>query len=479
MDAAPNSTARRWFVSLLTVGLLLRLLLACISPGIAFSDEHQQYIEQSFRLLHGYGVTFWEQDYGMRHPLFPTILAGVLWAGERAGIHNPHVLAALQRFLMVLISYGAMAYLAWSLFVRGGRTTALALAALLVLCVDLVFIQIRVMSETACVATLALALALWPRRPIAVGILLGLMIALRLQAAPLALGFCSLAIWTDWRSEQPRTNMRLIVGLACSLLATGWWDRCFYGNWFHSFIALVDQNWVADQASGFGRSPAYTYLFFGLRRMLGASVFALAFLAWGARRRCDLAFLAIPFIVAHSLIPHKEQRFLWPLVPIGCLLLAEGFADLYQRCVCRSRLALGAVITSLVIGSAIRLPRLEWRTEPYASSCQALAWISRQHDVHGVALIDIHPWESGNFFYLRSHVPLRFVDGQQKSETDRMLRDGEINYVVVPQSFLPVSLAQEFECVAARPLWTVYKRTGKPAATMSAHRIGLGEAVAD
>jgi len=85
-ERSKSGSTRHWLLVLLLVGLLVRVMAASAFAGIIVTDEHQQYIEQSFRHLHGYGATFWEQDYGMRHPLFSFLLAGILWLGETAGI---------------------------------------------------------------------------------------------------------------------------------------------------------------------------------------------------------------------------------------------------------------------------------------------------------------------------------------------------------------------------------------------------------
>src|SRR5262249_9467904 len=98
-EHSASSASRHWLLRLMLAGLLVRVVAVPASAGIIVPDEHQQYIEQSFRHLHGYGATFWEQDHGMRHPLFSMLLAGVLWLGETIGLTNPHHLAALQRLI--------------------------------------------------------------------------------------------------------------------------------------------------------------------------------------------------------------------------------------------------------------------------------------------------------------------------------------------------------------------------------------------
>jgi Alg9-like mannosyltransferase family len=482
----PASNAiTRWLLALMLIGLLVRLVAVPASAGIIVPDEHQQYIEQSFRHLHGYGATFWEQDHGMRHPLFSMLLAGALWVGEAIGLTNPHHLAAFQRLILCLASYGAFCALAWSLHRRGRPIAALVLAALLVGCIDLVFLQVRVISENACIAALALALAVLPRRPLFAGMLLGLMIALRLQAAPIAAGVWVLSAWQAFRekmgtgsgrslsilvkdSTRPvpvpifsRAFVRLTIGLAAATLISGAIDFLYYGDWFHSVLANFTMNVVEAGASTWTTSPCYAYLLTGGATMLRVSLFALPLLLWGTVRQPALAAIMALFVLAHSLIPHKEARFLWPLIPLGCLLLAAAFEDLLERGFFRRPAVLACLVLSLLAPSLIRITRIQWNTEHYSVSAHALASIGQQPDVRGVLLIDLPKHLAGNYFYLRHAVPIHYLTTATARElaNDHDWNDGELNYVVAPSASLPTDVRRRLEPVAEWGRWRVYRRT--------------------
>jgi hypothetical protein len=462
LDANANR-ARRCLHALLLAGLLVRVVAACWSCGLMHPDEHQQYIEQSFRLLHGYGAIYWEQEYGIRHPLFSLLLAAFLWLGERAGITDPIWLAAAQRLMLSLASYAGLAYLAWSLYRRGRPVAGLVVAVLAACSVDLVFMQVRVMSENACVGVLALALAWWPRRPVRVGALLGLLIGLRLQTAPVALVLLACSAWMDWqavaRGRRRWTLPGLAVGLALSLLVMGWLDRTYQGSWFHSFRASVEKQWVEDAASAFGVRAWYAHLVNGTLALLRVSPAAIVLLFPGARRRWDLALVLIVFVVAHSLIPHKEGRFLWPMAPVVGLLIATGFEQLYQRPWCRRGLVVGCVVLSLVGASLVRACLMEWRNETYLASCRALARIGRQHDVRGVVLLGVPRWNAGNYFYLRQQVPIVYLrrEEQQQLTSDPNWENGALNYIVAPRDSLNPALVARLTCVGTWRRWEVFR----------------------
>jgi GPI mannosyltransferase 3 len=454
--------SRRWLCALLAIGLALRIGVAWVSPGTLHPDEHQQYIEQSFRLIHGYGSTPWEQQVGLRHPLFPMILAGILWIGERSGITDPHVLAALQRIVLGIASFAALAALALSIHARGRWVAGLVIAVLIACNVDLVFIGVRVMSENASITALAFALVCWPRRPVAAGLLLGMMVTLRLQTAPLAAGLWTIAAWEALRgtnSDSGRRCLALTAGLAVALVAAGGIDAVYFGQWFHSFIVSFRTQAVEGASSNFGTSPVYAHFLTGGAALLRISVFAFPLLIWGGRRQPALAAVALLFLIAHSAIPHKEFRFLWPVAPIICLLFAAGVeAWNARRPLGRAMCVL--LIASVLLPSLQRIGSIKWRTEEYAMSCDGLARIGRSPDVHGVVLIDMPEFMAGNYFYLRAPAPIRYIRQTEECALmdDPSWQDGRLNYVFAPREGLTPVLQHELRCIAEYGKWAVYTR---------------------
>src|SRR5688500_9723123 len=89
---APLANTRRvfWaFVALFLIGVTARAVACAHTTGILHPDEHQQFLEQAYRMIHGYGKKFWEQDLGMRHPLYPALLAVPLRVLEAVGVRDP------------------------------------------------------------------------------------------------------------------------------------------------------------------------------------------------------------------------------------------------------------------------------------------------------------------------------------------------------------------------------------------------------
>src|SRR5262249_31952450 len=147
---------------------------------------------------------------------------------------DPHMHAAVIRLSVAIASFGALAWLAWTLFRGGQRVAALTLAVLLAASVDLAYMHARVLSETAAGVALTLALACWPRRSLACGLFLGMMVTFRLQTAPFAAGLWIAAAWTGRKDGTLRPTVRLTLGLVLALVVGGLHDLAFHGTFFHS-----------------------------------------------------------------------------------------------------------------------------------------------------------------------------------------------------------------------------------------------------
>jgi hypothetical protein len=457
--ATTPAVSARTLVALLLIGLVVRVPVAWLSVGIIHPDEHQQYIEQGFRIAHGYGAVFWEQERGMRHPLLPTLLGGLLLACDRVGIADPHAQAVVIRLSLALASFGALAYLAWTLFRGGRRVAALALAFLLSASVDLAFMHVRVLSESAAAVALTLALATWPRRPLACGLFLGIMVTFRLQTAPFAAGLWTAAAWAGWREGTARPTARLTLGLSLALVAAGLHDLAYHGTFFHSAWANLTAQWAEGGADQFGLSPWWHYLVEGVLTLLRVSVFAVALFAWGVRCRPDVGWAAFLLVLAHSLIGHKEFRFLWPLAPAVALLLAAAVEDLYRRGVAGRGWVLAVLAASVLGASVLRAPGFEWEEEHYAASAWALAKLGRHDDVTGVAVVGIPRWACGNYFYLRRRVPIECAPEGTAVALAGLpgWADGRLNYYVVPRGLFPPAVAAALVLVAENGEWVIYR----------------------
>jgi GPI mannosyltransferase 3 len=431
-----GSRAAAVFWLLTVAGIGLRLVSAVATGGFVHPDEHQQYLEVAHGIVYGYHVRFWEYVRGIRHYLYPYCLAALLHVLDKLGIHDPVSQAAAIRALLGVAVFASIVLLAHDWMREGRRPASLCLLSLAALSPDMIHTSVRTLSETAATVPLALSMHFLGRKPFWVGLLLGVMFALRFQTAFLVLGFLLLALYDDRSSGRwlDGATARTAAGLTISLLLAGLIDRLTWGSWFHSPVESLRANVIEGIAARFGVEPWYEYLDWAVPRLAEAApLFVLLFFP-GMLRERRLTFLALIFIAGHSAIAHKEFRFVWPIAPIVLLIFAAGFEVAYAWLAGRSqRVAFVALFAGAVAwGSWRRFEHIDWNPEPSRTSSAALARLGRYADLSGVAVFDVPVAACGNYFYLRRNVPLVLAEARDPDllEDDAHWAQGRVNYLL-------------------------------------------------
>ena len=349
---------------LYALALALRLIPAIFYPGIDHPDEIFQSLEQAHRLVFGYGAVPWEFEYGARSWLLPGMLAGPMWLGGLFGgpeiyLASVHLSLALLASGIVLCAYywGANRFGFW-----GGAIAALLPA----LWPDDVYFAARSLSE--CVAAPFLVFALYlaepgyrvssGRRLLLAGIFLGLAVALRLQLAPAA---AVLLIWMAFTGEWRRL-VPVLAGLFIALALDGALDAFTWGYPFAPLWRNLSYNMLYGIGDSFGTEPWYAYAGLLFQLWGGAIVVILALALTGARFLPAPFLAALALLAAHSAVPHKELRFIYPAILLLTISAGMGLAWLAARIAERYRItpsriaAVALALTALCAGSLAASP---------------------------------------------------------------------------------------------------------------------------
>ena len=200
-------------------------------------------------------------------------------------------------------------------------------------------------SEAWSTSFLVIALCLWQRRAAArdtsmiiAGCVAGLAIWSRFQVGLFLAPFWLMLFVDATRSRQDRELRRLaffalgvLLAVAINLIIDAWG----YGAFVIAPLRYVQENVLAGRASQYGREPAWFYVPVVMLRSLNPLMWGwLALAMWLGRRdpfRRALSLGFIVFVLAHSAIAHKEERFLIPMAGPAALLLLAMFGDLASR----------------------------------------------------------------------------------------------------------------------------------------------------
>ena len=199
-----------------------------------------------------------------------------------------------------------------------------------------------------------------------------------------------------------RQERALPRGLPLLLAAARLPGRRAHLNFAFNVLFGVSKMW--------GQQPLLWYVYILTVGSAGLHALAICYgsLAW---RRCwPILLLIACVLVPHSLIAHKEYRFVFCAVPLLLLLLADAIASelprLHGMFGNRSTfpIVIGAIAAISVLGCAFR--GVLKQDDRLLASLD----LSRRRDL--VAVLDLSGpwWFSGGFFYLHRDVPYYFKD---------------------------------------------------------------------
>lgn len=356
---AAHVGARRaaWLVA---GGLAVVAASAWFNRGFLSYDEHFQILEFAwYKLGRAPAETLaWEFREQMRPGLQPMLAAWAARGVEAVGILSPFVLAFLLRLMSGLLGVWVSLAVAVRVLpeIRSERLKVALVAGSLFLWF-LPFAHVRfsadnwggilffaglclLMDSVGGAGTGDRAMAArdgrhWPPGPMAAtaaaGLLWGLAFYFRYQ-----IGF-SIAGAGCWLLFVRRTRPAVLAVVAVSFLiacgACALADRWLYDAWVFTPYEYVRANLIEGKAAGFGVEPWWYYvgqmLLFLMPPFSVVLVGLLGAAVWYDRRHV-LVWVTVPFLVGHSLIGHKEVRFLVPItyavVPL-LVLAADRFAS--------------------------------------------------------------------------------------------------------------------------------------------------------
>jgi len=434
-------------VSLFT-GSVLRLWLATHDDGIFWPDEIYQSLEPAHRLVFGYGLVAWEFRDGARNWAFPGFVALLLKACSLVGITDSRTYVMVIRGVFCLVGT-ATAAATYRLARTVGATalSAAVAASLFALSAPAIFYAPRAMSESAAalVVVLGLTLALRPEArawQLALGAaLLALAVMLRLQTAIFGLGLVAVLA----AAAERRAALMVLTVFAAGMLVFGLVDLVTWGSWFHSAVTYVRVNLVEGRSSVWGTASIVYYPVVLINSMGLAGFLMLALAALAVRRSPRLWVLGAAFLIAHSLIPHKELRFIFPALPVACALAGVGLDEFVGRAPVWMSRSLAAVLAASIVFSAATFHQLTFRdlgSQPVVGGPRSSAYdfggpanrlllqASARSDLCGIKVESTLIEWTGGYSYLHRQVPIYRFDGPSR-------QSGRFNYVIARAGSVP------------------------------------------
>ncbi|CAG9571634.1 unnamed protein product [Danaus chrysippus] len=321
--------------------LAVRILSVFVVQTWYVPDEYWQTLEVAHKYAFGYGALTWEWQKGIRSYLYPSVIALLYSVLKFTGLDYPNVVIILPRILQAIISSIAdYRFYKWT----GGRKWALFL---ILTSWFWFYTASRTLLQTLETAFVAIALSVFPFKTGKLGYyekesstwlwLACISVFVRPTSAPLwiVLGIYNLVTTNQGRMEL-FLKTYLPIALTSGVLLVSL-DSYLYGRLIITPWEFFKFNVLSGVASFYGEHPWHWYISQGLPAILGINVLPVVWALYKIISRPSENKIGLLLIIAaglhvllHSFIPHKEFRFVLPLLPI-LLYLAQDVIVPWSR----------------------------------------------------------------------------------------------------------------------------------------------------
>jgi phosphatidylinositol glycan class B len=329
--------ALKYYPVVVAAAIIIYLATAFNSLGFYHADEHYQIIEFAGSKLgtHTPEELPWEYKAQMRSAFQPTICYLILKSLIFFKITDPYQQAFFLRFITAMLALLVINYFikkTENQFENIGVKKAYYLLSYFLWFIP--FLSVRFSSETWSGLFFLLALAIYFNskqnlvKPFLIGLFLGVAFLFRFQILISILGFL---LWLLFINRvQIAYLLKLMVAFLLVLTLGLVIDSWFYGKlvftpWIYFYKTILE-----GTGPDFGSFPWYYYIsnLITLSGFIGI-FFLFAFIILALYKPKNIILWCVfPFLLVHSIIPHKEERFLFPMVYLFPIIIIMAYDKL-------------------------------------------------------------------------------------------------------------------------------------------------------
>lgn len=320
--------------------MVLYLAASYLHVGYVHADEYYQIFQFAATKL-GLHVlrTPWEYSDEMRAALLPSLVILIYRFYALFTVPNPFIVGFIMRVVASIISLSSIIIMLQVFLptVNGDKAKKyLCLLALFTLAG--VYFNVHYCSENISGSLFLIGFSILFanfRSPLLKYILAGLFLALAFTAR-FQVGFLVFGILT-WLIFIRRLEYKLLLILLLSLIVSiilfnVVLDHWYYTKWTITAWNYFKQNIVLNKVDGYGVEPLFYYFYmsaaiapFGLLYLIACIVLFIS------KPKHPLTWTLIPFILVHSMIGHKEIRFMVPIINFMPLCLIYAVEVIQSR----------------------------------------------------------------------------------------------------------------------------------------------------
>lgn len=333
-----------------------RTLLVCISISLALymtaawksaiylhPDEYYQIVEFASYKMHitAPGQMAWEFGEKIR-PAFQPMMCYVLFKTfNSVNITDHFTQLYLLRVISALFTLFSITLLCVSSlpFISGAYRRAYIIASFLFWYPYTYGVHFSSETWSGCMLLIAVSLTILyylseNKKPYLIfsslGLILGAAFLLRFQTAFISIGILG---WL-WVEKKERSQVLTVIAAGALMLLAGVIiDHWFYDEWLFTPWKYFDSAFI-HKHSEFGSQPFYFFPLFLtllLTPPIGLLIAISVLIFFYTQPRTLYAWALLPFLLLHTIIGHKEFRFMYPIISFFPLVVVMAYQGLREK----------------------------------------------------------------------------------------------------------------------------------------------------
>ena len=406
---------------ILLFGLIVQIIFCITGVGYFHPDQHFQIIEFSSLQLHkeNAATAVWELESNIRPTLQVYIFSGFRIVCESFSITNPLNQLLLLRLIQGLLFWFFVNYI--SFFYNKYSTEKNLIITLLIINFSWFLPYSRTLFSSEVTAALIFFPAIfWFHKLqleksisilklLIIGVLIGLSFYLRFQLGFAIAGFFTLIFFLN---KLYKYSFYVLIGFSLGVLFNVFVDYLFYHKIIFTPFVYFKINIIDGVAASFGEKSFFYYLGVLVGLIIVPPISILLLLQYFKisiqKFKHPFVISCLFFLVGHSMVAHKEERFLFTIINIIPIILSIGGLDYLARKY--QTLKLYKYIINFSIGLNIFL-LIAFVFIPYSQSIHFIKKLSREEKIQNktVYCFERNPLQT------ESKLPLTFYKKQFKN----------------------------------------------------------------
>jgi len=324
---------------IILIGLVLRLIAAFFSEGYGMSDDHFLVIEVAKDWSKGVDHSKWfttadEPIISGRSILYPGIHYLIFEFLDFIGIEKLRVQMYFIRIIHALFSLLAISYIYKISEFLYTRKVAIYASLSYAILWFVPYMSVRNLVEMVVIVPLLSAIwysSVWikekksPVNHLWIGLLFGLCFSIRYQVLLFPIGY---AIGMLWNKRFKEVIYTFVGGTLWVMLFHGYGDYLSSGHYFGKLFFYLEYN--LSFVDNYIKAPWFHYLFTLIIYILPpVSLFLLIGVFRQKREWMPILIGTLFFVFAHSIFQGKQERFIFPMIPLILILGFGGWSEIY------------------------------------------------------------------------------------------------------------------------------------------------------